>query len=506
MNDNGVGLSQWATCIAVLFSAVIKLSGVLPRDANGQPSAIAKVWRGVRETDMALPLAFLEACDANQGYPGGAEMAFSSTTTDIFTSYIFSGGWDLPGTILEITFDAASRGADISFLSCFPREREILLPPFSMLSTHSVVRRGKKRLVRCSLTVNPGTMDLAIATVTDIPRLSLPTAVTIDAAAAAGNFVALMRCTHPEYLDPFTSALMEAPVTADDGCTYERARIEHYIAQQTSAGGQIISPTTHMPMSATLTPNAALADAIAAARAAHAEALRTGGGSAPDVSDAAEPVALRSIDELGDIFASLDSLTSFLPNSLEHWSTPSFVVLGSESSGKSTLLERISMFPMFPRGEGVCTRIAIKVELRRTLEAHQPELQLVDLESGQPVGPPTLITLEGERAVAHAMQAVIGGDQTEINITQMLVLRVRLPSVPTLNLVDLPGLVQSPETRRQQTLSLADRFIATYKERSVFLLVCPASEPPRNSSVIPLVERHGIEARCIGVVSAAWDP
>ena len=67
-------------------------------------------------------------------------------------------------------------------------------------------------------------------------------------------------------------------------------------------------------------------------------------------------------DELGEIFESLDSLSGFLPSSMENWQMPSFVVLGSESSGKSTLLERVSMFRMFPCGDGICTRMAIKVE------------------------------------------------------------------------------------------------------------------------------------------------
>ena len=41
-----------------------------------------------------------------------------------------------------------------------------------------------------------------------------------------------------------------------------------------------------------------------------------------------------------------------LPESMASWQMPSFVVLGAESSGKSTLLERVSMFSMFPRAEG----------------------------------------------------------------------------------------------------------------------------------------------------------
>jgi hypothetical protein len=70
--DGGKGLEQWATCIAVLFSAVIKLSAVPPcKPDSGKP--VLRVWRGVKETGMRLPPAFLEPNEQNQGFPGGSE-------------------------------------------------------------------------------------------------------------------------------------------------------------------------------------------------------------------------------------------------------------------------------------------------------------------------------------------------------------------------------------------------------------------------------------------------
>ena len=148
--DNGRGLEQWATCLAVLFSGVIKLSAVPPRDpVTNRP--VTRVWRGVEETALKLPPAFLEPCDENDGFPGGAERAFSSTTTDIFTAYDYSGGWEVPGTILEIDYDAASRGADVQFLSCYPRERELLLPPFCMFSTSGIEQVSEPKSRRAEM-------------------------------------------------------------------------------------------------------------------------------------------------------------------------------------------------------------------------------------------------------------------------------------------------------------------------------------------------------------------
>ena len=38
-----------------------------------------------------------------------------------------------------------------------------------------------------------------------------------------------------------------------------------------------------------------------------------------------------------------------LDETLKDWKSPKIVVIGSESSGKSSLLERLMMFPLLPR-------------------------------------------------------------------------------------------------------------------------------------------------------------
>ena len=205
-----------------------------------------------------------------------------------------------------------------------------------------------------------------------------------------------------------------------------------------------------MPMGPTLKSDTKVAAEIAQERDRHYQKHRTDSPS----KLATEAVQVMSIDELGDIFASLDRLTSFLPASLENWQTPSFVVLGPESSGKSSLLERLTFFSMFPRDEGICTRMAIKLELRRSRQHDAPTLQLVDLITQKPADdkPPRTITVEaGERDVQEAMAAAMEDLEGEVNESQMLVLRIYSPDVPSLNLIDLPGIVNHPPQHQAQT-------------------------------------------------------
>ena len=64
-------LLKWATCIAVLYEAIILLSG------ETKP---ATVFRGLDESWMRLPEEFFTAAKSKSGFAGGVEMAFMSTT------------------------------------------------------------------------------------------------------------------------------------------------------------------------------------------------------------------------------------------------------------------------------------------------------------------------------------------------------------------------------------------------------------------------------------------
>ena len=135
------GLKKWATCICILVEAILKLSFVAPR---------MEVLRGLDESKRMLPESFLKETD---GFSGGVELAFMSTTRDEDIAMDFSGGLNKRGTILSISFTAASRGADIKLVSMWPEEEELLYPPFTYISCQKVESRGIKKYIEVSATV-----------------------------------------------------------------------------------------------------------------------------------------------------------------------------------------------------------------------------------------------------------------------------------------------------------------------------------------------------------------
>ena len=62
---------------------------------------------------LEVPESFFDASKTEDGFAGGVEMAFMSTTQDPKIAHQFSGGRGKKGSIIEFTFTKASRGANL---------------------------------------------------------------------------------------------------------------------------------------------------------------------------------------------------------------------------------------------------------------------------------------------------------------------------------------------------------------------------------------------------------
>lgn len=68
-----------------------------------------------------------------------------------------------------------------------------------------------------------------------------------------------------------------------------------------------------------------------------------------------------------DLLEKIDGL--FACNVGEYVDLPQLVVVGDQSSGKSSVLEALTNLP-FPRESGLCTRFATQIIFRRSQETH----------------------------------------------------------------------------------------------------------------------------------------
>lgn len=77
----------------------------------------------------------------------------------------------------------------------------------------------------------------------------------------------------------------------------------------------------------------------------------------------ADPLLLEKIDKL------------FACNVGEHISLPQLVVVGDQSSGKSSVLEGLTKLS-FPRDSGLCTRFATQIIFRRETNLEEREISV----------------------------------------------------------------------------------------------------------------------------------
>lgn len=115
---------------------------------------------------------------------------------------------------------------------------------------------------------------------------------------------------------------------------------------------------------------------------------------------------------------------------------PTIVVVGDQSSGKSSVLESLAGISL-PRSQGICTRVPLIMRLQGDSNAIKPSLHLE-------YGDKTVSTTEnGITAAINAATVEIAGVGKGIS-DKPITLVVKKKSVPDLTLVDLPGITRVP--------------------------------------------------------------
>ena len=112
--------NRYPTALACTVSGILKLSRIAKMPEG------AEVFRGL--SGLALPPSFFEKDE--QGFAGGVEPGFMSTTTDAKVAVQYSGiHQGREATIFCLQLGKMSLGADVSWLSQFAGEKEMLFPP-----------------------------------------------------------------------------------------------------------------------------------------------------------------------------------------------------------------------------------------------------------------------------------------------------------------------------------------------------------------------------------------
>lgn len=181
---------------------------------------------------------------------------------------------------------------------------------------------------------------------------------------------------------------------------------------------------------------------------------------------------------------------------------PAIIIVGSESSGKSSTIERIAGFSLFPRDAKICTRMPIRLSLINSDQADGETTVTLKFAGRADL----VVTEQGAaRAVGKLMAELAPTGQGVID--QQLTVEVRKASVPTLDLIDLPGIVAAsiegePADMMSRTRAITERYMRD--ANTIVVVVVPANiTRVRDSQAIQLVQACRKEAVTLGVLAKA---
>ncbi|KAI3630012.1 hypothetical protein MIR68_011447 [Amoeboaphelidium protococcarum] len=195
------------------------------------------------------------------------------------------------------------------------------------------------------------------------------------------------------------------------------------------------------------------------------------------------------VNKLQETFASVG---------LSGFDLPQIAVVGSQSSGKSSVLENIVGKDFLPRGTGIVTRRPLVLQLIRDKQCtqdfavflHEPKKQYTNFA-------------DVRQEIARETDRLTG---TNKNISAVpIYLKIHSARVIELTLVDLPGLTKvavgdQPEDIEVQILNMVTSFVE--RESCLILAVSPANSDIANSDALQLARRVDPEGnRTIGVLT-----
>ncbi|PHU08795.1 Dynamin-related protein 3A [Capsicum chinense] len=205
------------------------------------------------------------------------------------------------------------------------------------------------------------------------------------------------------------------------------------------------------------------------------------------------------INKLQDIFSPLGDID----NRLTGLRLPQVAVIGSQSSGKSSVLEALVGRDFLPRGCDICTRRPLVLQLEKCCDdgignesfewgefGHLPDKRFYDFDA---VRREILAETEKEVGVNKGVS------------DKQIRLKICSPNVLNITLVDLPGITKVPVGDQPSDIEARIRnMIMSYikQETSIILAVSPANADLANSDALQMAkEVDPTGTRTIGVIT-----
>jgi GTPase SAR1 family protein len=141
---------------------------------------------------------------------------------------------------------------------------------------------------------------------------------------------------------------------------------------------------------------------------------------------------------------------------------PKVIVIGTESSGKSSLLERITKCQLFPSDSKLCTKCPIKVKLENGKPSYSIQLP------GD-----TIQQLENKKDIYPIVQNYMNSLSNDIIYKDEIIINITDIDVPDFEFYDLPGIRTYPQTVADISVNICKKYLSD--KNSIVLCVVPCT-------------------------------
>lgn len=236
---------------------------------------------------------------------------------------------------------------------------------------------------------------------------------------------------------------------------------------------------------------------VAAGAAVAGSAAAYGYDQSPEEDDRTPPEAARD-DQMMVLTKKMIEIRSILQTigQSETLVLPSIVVIGSQSSGKSSVLEAIVGHEFLPKGSNMVTRRPIELTLVNTPDSSAEYGEFPALGLGKITDFSHIQRTLTELNLAVPDSECVSDDPIQLTISS--------PHVPDLSLIDLPGYIQvvgqgQPLELKQKISDLCDKYI---QPPNIILAISAADVDLANSTALRASRRVDPRGeRTIGVVT-----
>ena len=194
-------------------------------------------------------------------------------------------------------------------------------------------------------------------------------------------------------------------------------------------------------------------------------------------------------------------------------SLPKVVVVGTQSSGKSTILNAITSMDVIPTGDTMVTRVPLEIQLSQLENGTDAWVEFWNssdnsLEDKISISSPTLSQQDMDtiRDKITVLTDKIAGEDKNIN-HKPIIMKIYSPFVPNLSFTDLPGLVMVPRTDQGQPQDIKQRIekmVLSYVRRpkTIVLVIMQSRTDLETDIGLSLVLENALpDTKIIGILT-----